>query len=358
VARATIRDVARLAGVSDGTVSNTLNRPHLVNPGTRDRVRQAMETVGYIPNAAARALRVGRTRTIGLVVLDFGNPFFAEVAAGAEQAANQTGADIALFHTGLGEHAREQRLLQRLAERRLDGLIITPNDIDHPLLDTIEQRGTPVVVLAREVPGRRRSAVRSDDFHGGVLAARHLLDSGHRRLAFAGWRHDERYQGATRTAAEAGATLLWTGTPGAGLTDGLIAGAHLTSLDPERRPTAVFCANDLIAAGVIQVATQNGWRIPYDLAVVGFDDTDLASAASAVELTSVRQSAAEIGAAAVRLVINEMNNADHTPEDVVFQPHLVVRESTVPTLAGDRCEDIFNPSASGASVALGDILGA
>lgn len=130
--RATIRDVARVAGVSDGTVSNTLNRPHLVTPETRDRVRQAMATVGYVPNAAARALRVGRTRTIGLVVLDVGNPFFAEVAAGAEQTAIEAGADIALFHTGLGEHTREQRLLHRLAERRLDGLIITPNDVDHP----------------------------------------------------------------------------------------------------------------------------------------------------------------------------------------------------------------------------------
>lgn len=158
--RATIRDVARVAGVSDGTVSNTLNRPHLVNPETRDRVRQAMETVGYVPNAAARALRVGRTRTIGLVVLDFGNPFFAEVAAGAEQAAVEAGADVALFQTGLGEHTREERLLQRLAERHLDGLIITPNNVEDPLLVTIEQRGTPVVVLAREVPGRRRSAVR------------------------------------------------------------------------------------------------------------------------------------------------------------------------------------------------------
>lgn len=327
--RATIRDVARVAGVSDGTVSNTLNRPHLVTPETRDRVRQAMATVGYVPNAAARALRVGRTRTIGLVVLDVGNPFFAEVAAGAEQTAIEAGADIALFHTGLGEHTREQRLLHRLAERRLDGLIITPNDVDHPLLDTIEQGGTPVVVLAREVRSGRRSAVRSDDFLGGVLAARHLLDNGHRRLAFAGWRHDERYQGATRTAAEAGATLSWLGTSGAGLADGLAAGRHLTGLDPHQRPTAVFCANDLIAAGVIQVATLSGLRIPDDLAVVGFDDTDIASAASAVELTSVRQPAADIGAAAVRVILDDTAGHRCPATDVVFEPYLMVRESSV-----------------------------
>ena len=288
-----------------------------------------MQTVGYVPNAAARALRVGRTRTIGLVVLDFGNPFFAEVAAGAEQAATEAGADIALFHTGLGEHAREQRLLHRIAERRLDGLIITPNDVDDALLDTIEQGGTPVVVLAREVPDRRRSAVRSDDFLGGVLAARHLLDGGHRRLAFAGWRHDERYQGALRTASEVGATLTWIGTPGAALTDGLIAGAHLTGLGPAVRPTAVFCANDLIAAGVVQVATRDGLGIPGDLAVVGFDDTDLASAASAVELTSVRQPAADIGAAAVRVVLDQLNDPGRPKRDVVFEPQLMIRESTL-----------------------------
>ncbi|MFV2114259.1 LacI family DNA-binding transcriptional regulator [Micromonospora sp. LOL_025] len=331
VARATIRDVARVAGVSDGTVSNTLNRPHLVSAETRERIRQAMETVGYVPNAAARALRVGRTRTIGLVVLDLGNPFFAEVAAGAEQAARGADADIALFHTGLGEHAREQRLLHRLAERCLDGLIITPNDVDHAMLDTIEHGGTPVVVLARAVSGRCRDAVRGDDFLGGVLAARHLLDNGHRQLAFAGWRHDERYQGARRTAVEAGATITWIGTPGAGLTDGLTAGNHLTSLDPDRRPTAVFCANDLIAAGVVQVVTGRGWRIPHDLAVVGFDDTDLASAASAVELTSVRQPAVDMGAAAVRLILDRMNDPHRAAEDVVFEPQLAIRESTTAT---------------------------
>ena len=328
MARATIRDVARVAGVSDGTVSNTLNRPHLVNAETRDRVRQAMQTVGYVPNAAARALRVGRSRTIGLVVLDFGNPFFADVATGVEQAAEQAGADVALFGTGTGRHDREQRLLQRLAERRLDALIITPNDVEHPLLATIEERGTPTVVLAREVPSRRRSAVRSDDLLGGELAARHLLDGGHRRLAFAGWRHDERYSGAARAAAEAGATLDWMGTATADIAGGLDVGARLAGLDERRRPTAVFCANDLIAAGLVQTATRGGLRVPQDLAVVGFDDTDLASAACAVELTSVHQPATEMGQAAVRLVLEEMNQPGRAAQDIVFEPRLVIRESS------------------------------
>ncbi|MEV6348769.1 LacI family DNA-binding transcriptional regulator [Actinoplanes sp. NPDC051851] len=329
MARATIRDVARVAGVSDGTVSNTLNRPHLVNAGTRERVLAAMAETGYVPNAAARALRVGRTRTIGLVVLDFGNPFFADVAGGAERTATAAGADVALFTTGLGRHEREDRLLRRLAERRLDGLIITPNDVDDPLLTTIEERGTPVVVLAREVPGRRRSAVRSDDLLGGELAARHLLDNGHRRLAFAGWRHDERYQGASRTASAAGATLTWMGTRADRIADGLTIGARIAELSPTDRPTAVFCANDLIATGLVQAVTHQGLRIPEDLAVVGFDDTDLASAAAAVELTSVHQPAAELGEAAVRLLLAEMTDPHQPHQDVVFRPELVIRESTV-----------------------------
>ena len=328
MARATIRDVARLAGVSDGTVSNTLNRPHLVNPETRARVQQAMETAGYVPNAAARALRVGRTRTIGLVVLDFGNPFFAEVAAGAERAATEAGADLALFNTGIGRHERERRLLQRLAERRLDGLIITPHDVHDPLLAVIEERGTPVVVLAREVPDRRRSAVRSDDLLGGELAARHLLDQGHRRLAFAGWRHDERYQGARAVTAAAGATLTWMGTDSDGIADGIAVGERLAALGGDDRPTAVFCANDLIATGLIQAVTQHGRHIPRDLAVAGFDDTELASAAAAVELTSVRQPAADLGAAAVRVVLDEMGDPGRAPQDIVFRPELVIREST------------------------------
>ncbi|MEU4559458.1 LacI family DNA-binding transcriptional regulator [Actinoplanes sp. NPDC023936] len=328
MARATIRDVARVAGVSDATVSNTVNRPHLVNPATQDRVRQAMETVGYVPNAAARALRVGRTRTLGLVVLDFGNPFFAEVAAGAEQAAVEAGAEVALFHTGLGENTREQRLLHRLAEWRLDGLVITPNDVDDPALTLIAERGTPVVVLAREVPSGRHSAVRSDDLLGGEIAARHLLDHGHRRLAFAGWRRDERYDGAARVAATADTTLEWLDTGNADIAGGRAVGARLAGLPSRRRPTAVFCANDLIAAGVIQQLTRYGLRVPDDLAVVGFDDTDLASAASAVELTSVRQPAAEIGRAAVQLVLDEVKDRNRRGRDMVFQPELVIREST------------------------------
>ncbi|MBB2940730.1 LacI family transcriptional regulator [Actinoplanes lutulentus] len=336
MARATIRDVARVAGVSDGTVSNTLNRPHLVNAETRERVQQAMAAVGYVPNAAARALRVGRSRTIGLVVLDFGNPFFAEVAAGAEQAATDAGADVALFNTGIGRHARESRLLHRLAERRLDGLIITPNDVDDPLLAVIEERGTPVVVLAREVPSRRRSAVRSDDVLGGELAARHLLENGHRHLAYAGWRHDERYIGAVHATGAAGARLTWIGTASDGFADGLAAGERLTALPAEDRPSAVFCANDLIATGLVQSVTHRGLRIPSDLAVVGFDDTELASAACAVGLTSVHQPAAEIGRAAVRLVLDEMNNPGRVAQDVVFAPELVVRESTGPIVSASR----------------------
>ncbi|XVV15095.1 LacI family DNA-binding transcriptional regulator [Actinoplanes sp. CA-131856] len=328
MARATIRDVARVAGVSDGTVSNTLNRPHLVNAETRERVMAAVAEVGYVPNAAARALRVGRTRAIGLVVLDFGNPFFAEVAGGAEQEATTVGAEVALFNTGIGRLEREKRLLHRLAESRLDGLVITPNDVDDPLLAIIEERGTPVVVLGREVPTRRRSAVRGDDLLGGELAARHLLELGHRRLGFAGWRHDERYLGAAATAAEVGATVTWMGTDSDGLADGLRIGARLAALPVGERPTAVFCANDLIAAGLVQSVTHQGWRIPRDLAVVGFDDTDLASAAAAVELTSVRQPAAELGQAAVRLVLDEANEPGRQPQDVVFRPQLVIREST------------------------------
>jgi LacI family transcriptional regulator len=327
--RATIRDVARVAGVSDGTVSNTLNRPHMVTDATRERVLAAMREVGYVPNAAARTLRVGRSRSIGLAVLSLGNPFFADVAVGVEEAAGAAGADVAFFHTGLGEQEREQRLLHRLVERRLDGLIITPQDVDDPLLHDLQERGTPVVVLAREVPSRKHSAVRGDDDLGGVLAARHLIETGHRRLAFAGWRHDERYQGATRTAQAAGATLAWMATTGAEITDGLDVGVRLAGLNAAQRPTAVFCANDLIAVGLVQAVTRQGLRIPGDLAVVGFDDTDLASAASAVELTSVHQPAIEMGRAAVRVLLQEMSGEATEHQDVVFAPTLVVRESSL-----------------------------
>ena len=327
MARATIRDVARVAKVSDGTVSNALHRPHTVSETTRQRVLRAVAEVGYVPNAAARALRAGRTKSFGLAVLGFGNPFFVAIANAAEAAALEAGGLIALFNTSR-DKGREERLLRRLGERHLDGLIITPLDVDDPLLDEIVARGTPVVVLLRQVRSRRHCAVRVDDYLAGALAARHLVERGHRRISYAGPVAEERHEGAAGVAREVGAAYAWVRTEGADVADGALVVAHLAGLPPADRPTAVFCENDILAVGVVQGARRAGLRVPEDLAVVGFDDTPLASAASAVGLTTLRQPAAEMARVAVELLVEEATCPHDVHRDVVFPPELVVRESS------------------------------
>ena len=328
--RATILDVARLAGVSDGTVSNVLNRPHLVRDSTRRSVLEAMQLVNFVPNAAARALRAGRTRSFGLAVLDLGNPFFADIAAGAEEIAHEAGALVSLFDTAL-DREREERLLHRLAEGHVDGLVITPGDVHDPLLDGLAANGLPVVVLAREVPDRRHCAVRTDYEEAGRLALTHLLELGHRRIAFVGPPHDERRAGALPLAEQAGVALQLVPTRSTGLPDGRAAGAALLAMHPDERPTAVFCMNDPIALGLLQIVTQERLAVPDDLAVVGCDGTDLVDAASAMSLTTIHQPALELGRRAMDLLLHDPE-AVRRHEDVVFRPTLVVRGSTDPAL--------------------------
>ena len=326
-ARSTVGDVARAAGVTPSTVSRTLNRPDRVSTETRERVLRAVEEVGYIPNAAARALRVGSSKAFGLVLLGFGNPFFVDIADAVEAAALEHGAVVALYSSGRDEQ-REQRLLQRLGERQLDGLIVTPLDVDDPLLDVLVARGTPVVVLLREVASGRHCSVRGDDVLGGRLAGQHLLDGGHRRLAYAGVVRTERYEGAAAVWERGRADFRWFQTVGADVEDGVGVVERLAAMPAAQRPTAVFCENDLIAVGVVQEARRIGLSVPEDLAVVGFDDTLLASAASAVGLTTVRQPGADMARAALALLLEEVEAGHERHREVLFKPELIVRASS------------------------------
>ncbi len=181
---ASVIDVAQRAGVSVGTVSNVLNRPDRVAPGTRDRVLAAIEELGFIRNEAARQLRAGRSRTIGLVVLDIGNPFFTDLAGGVESAAAEAGLSMILCNSGESIE-RENRNLNLLQEQRSFGVLITPVSSKMTRIDDIRRRGTPAVLVDRG-SGRNRCSVSVDDIVGGSLAVAHLLAIGHRRIAFVG----------------------------------------------------------------------------------------------------------------------------------------------------------------------------
>jgi LacI family transcriptional regulator len=332
---ASIKDVAAHAGVSVGTVSNVLNRPERVAEDTRNRVQAAIKALGFVRNEPARQLRAGRSRTIGLLVLDAANPFFADVSRGAEEAAAKAGLAVILCNSGQ-DAAKETSYLNLMAEQRVQGLLLTPVDADPIRLARLVERGMPVVLLDRRADGDGMCSVSVDDVSGGELALTHLLEIGHERVAFVGGpttiaQVKDRRAGARNALTRAGRdpdSLLCIDTASMTVAAGREAGERLGGLPASRRPTAVFCANDLLALGLLQELIRQGLDVPNDIAIVGYDDIEFAGAA-AVPLTSVRQPRHLLGKAAAELLLEETQNpAGHVHRQIEFEPDLVVRAST------------------------------
>ncbi|MFI7642115.1 LacI family DNA-binding transcriptional regulator [Nonomuraea sp. NPDC049400] len=328
-----IKEVARLAGVSVGTVSNVLNRPEMVAPDTRLRVRAAIARLGYVRNGSARQLRAGRSRTIGVVALDLANPFFIDVLRGVETAAHDAGLTVMVFNSNK-DAEREAGLLETFEEQRPLGVLITPvNDPgEEERLSRLVSRGIPVVRFDSSAPHQHGCAVAVDDMLGGRLAGRHLLERGHRHIAFAGGPFTvrqvrQRHDGLAAVLGRAG-KLTVIPLPDLTVATGRATGQEIAALPPADRPTAVFCANDLVAIGVLQEMTQRGLRVPDDLAILGYDDIDFAAAA-AVPLSSIRQPREQLGHTAALMLLEEANEPDaHEHCQVIFQPDLVARAST------------------------------
>jgi LacI family transcriptional regulator len=327
-----IQEVARHAGVAVGTVSNVLNRPEVVAENTRRRVLDAIEELGFVRNESARQLRTGRSRTLGLVVLDVANPFFTDVARGVETLADEVGSVVMLCNSN-EDAERESRHLELLLEQRAQGVLITPVDGGNPRIERLIDHGVPVVLVDRGSGRSNRCSVAVNDVLGGRIAVEHLLERGHRRIAFVGGpasipQVSDRHTGSEEVAAAAGAEIVVVETHSLQVAEGRRAGRHVAELPADQRPTAVFCANDLLALGVLQEMTRQHLRVPEDVAIVGYDDIDFASAA-AVPLSSVRQPREQLGRTAAQLLIEEVTDGErHRHRQVVFEPELVVRESS------------------------------
>ncbi|HEY7324470.1 MAG TPA: LacI family DNA-binding transcriptional regulator [Streptosporangiaceae bacterium] len=329
-----IREVAAEAGVSVGTVSNVLNRPELVAKQTRDRVNAAIRKLGFVRNESARQLRAGRSRTIGLVVLDVANPFFTDLARGVEDAVSKAGLAVILCNSDEQED-KEQRYLELLEEHRVQGVLITPVGAAANL-ERLQRRGTPVVLLDSRASSHGQCSVAVDDVLGGDLAVTHLIENGHEQIAYISGppairQVADRHEGALRALSRAGRpkdSLLVIETSALNVASGMWAGAAIVEMPATSRPTAVFCANDLMALGVLQEMTRNRVRVPEDISIVGYDDIEFAAAA-AVPLTSVRQPRSELGRTAARLLLEEADDAQHHQHrQVIFEPELVIRQST------------------------------
>lgn len=335
--RASVKDVAAAAGVSIGTVSNVLNHPDRVSDATRLRVEAAVADLGFVRNESARSLRAGKSRTLAYVMLDTRNPFFTDVAKGIEATAQAAGISLFLCDTD-GQDEREVSYLDLLVEQRVHGILITPVDPSHHRLRAAAMSGTPLVVVDRIVDSLDLCSVGVDDVLGGRLAIEHLIDVGHRRLALVGGpmkigQVRDRFAGAQEAARQAGLNerdIVTITTKTLSVSEGRAAGERLTGMPAARRPTAAFCANDLLALGLLQQTISTGRGVPEDLAIVGYDDIEFAAAA-AVPLTSVRQPREQLGQKAAQLLLDEHDRAEHEHERVVFEPELIARASTRPT---------------------------
>jgi LacI family transcriptional regulator len=327
----TMREVAEKAQVSPTTVSHVINNTRFVSEDVRDRVLAVMKELGYRPNALARSLRRGITFTIGLILPDSANPFFAEVGRSIEESAFQYGYNVILCNTE-GSYDREQIYVDLLIEKQVDGLIFVAAGDQSESLRSLLEEDVLVVLIDRRVPGIDVDVVLSDNRQGGYLATRHLIDLGHSRIAcLAGPSNvtpsSERVTGYLQALREAGLApdekLIVSGNFRA--ESGFQIIQDLLRL-PEP-PTAVFASNDLMAIGAMRAAAQNGLRVPEDISIVGFDDIELASYVIPA-LTTVRQPKSEMGKAAVELLIRQTKTGKGSADYTMLENKLIIRDST------------------------------
>jgi LacI family transcriptional regulator len=325
-----LRDVAKAAKVSIGTVSNVLNRPEVVSPSTLSRVQSTIKDLGFVPNGVARQLRSGYSRTLGLVVPDVGNPFFTEVARGVEDAARKR--DYAVFLCNSDESLeKEDRYINVLIEQHVRGVLITPADIKADRIDALRARGICVTLLDRELKGENQCSVSVDDVHGGQIAVEYLASLGHKRIAWVRGPEKipqvaDRGEGVAKAAKLVNVEIDHIEVPLMNTANGEEAVNNLLAL--KSLPTAVFCANDLLALGVMRGLLNNGIQIPDQVAVLGYDDIQFAPSA-VVPLSSISQPAYQIGVTAADLILSECeSDGDHVHQQIKFQPRLIERASS------------------------------
>ncbi|HWH26201.1 MAG TPA: LacI family DNA-binding transcriptional regulator [Pseudolysinimonas sp.] len=329
-----VTDVAVRAGVSVGTVSNVLNRPDKVSARRLELVNQAIAELGFVRNDAARQLRAGSSRAIGLVILDVRNPFFTELLRGAEAAADEHGSAILLGNSDQ-DPGRESFYLDLFEEQRVRGVLLSPIGDVRDRMTRLRARGIPAVLVDRRVDDAGASSVSVDDVAGGRMAVEHLLEQGRRRIAFVGGplslqQVADRLEGARQAIqTTTDAMLEVIECPQLTILDGRAVGNAIVARRARDMPDAVFAANDLVALGLVQsFVMTRGLAVPDDVAVIGYDDIDFASSA-VVPISSVRQPTELIGRTAVEMIIEQIDDETAVVRDVVYQPELVVRQSTI-----------------------------
>jgi LacI family transcriptional regulator, galactose operon repressor len=328
--RTTVKDIARHAGVSPATVSLVIRNSPLVAAETRERVRSSLDELGYVYDRAAANLRTRMTYTIGLIVCEITNPFYAELTAGIDDRLDRAGWVAFLANTAESP-ARQDRFIARMREHRVDGLLLAPAEgTDPQIIDEFKRYGLPVVQMLRRLGRRNADHVGADFRLGMTMAAEHLIRLGHKRIAFVGGAR--RISPARDRANAFRETLTRYGLPAGRIVnclptreDGAQAVSALFNSKPTD-PTAIVCHNDLCALGVMLGLADRGLTAGQDVAVIGFDN--IAEAAlHRPALTTVAIGARQIGEEAASLLLRRIKNPDGAVESIVLPPKLIVRAS-------------------------------
>ena len=326
-------EVARAACVSSATVSYVVNNgPRPVAPETRKKVLEAIQQLGYKPNAMARNLRLQHSTMIGLIVPDIHNPYFAEVARGVEQMASENGLTMMLCHSDYKLEG-ELHYVEILQAERSAGVIWFPATNSPEPAEKLAGYGVPLVILDRFTPSVHVPYVVADNFHGGYLATKHLIDLGHHTIGCI-TRPMELYHSSERMRGfrmamkdnqiDIDESLVVSG--GFRLEDGLNATKHL--MKNPVHPTGIFAYNDFMAIGALRAACELGINVPEDLSIVGFDDIPQA-AFTCPALTTISQPKLEMGRKGVSLLLEEISDPTRTSNPIPPLPvKLIIREST------------------------------
>lgn len=324
--------MALAAGVSVGTVSHVLNRPELVSESTRSAVESAIVQLGYVPNHAARQLKVGNSDLIGFLYPNPLNPFYNSLAQGVLQQAERSGLHV-FGATSLDSPERRRRYLTLFEQQRARGVIVSPRTTHLDAERAIADRGMPVVLVSAQDASGTLCSVSSDNVLGGRMVGEHLISAGRKRIVVisqtqlaAGLQRFAGVQQIASTHRDVVVSLMTVRDATAAA--GRAATRQILALPPAERPDAILACSDLLAVGVLhELVRDSKFQVPHDIAVVGYDDLDFAADA-VIPLTSVDQHATRLGEIAVNLLEEELTQSDHQHRDVVLKPVLVVRESS------------------------------
>ncbi|ARC93631.1 transcriptional repressor PurR [Vibrio coralliilyticus] len=328
---ATMKDIARFAGVSTSTVSHVINKSRYVSEEISERVNKAAQELNYTPSALARSLKINRTKTIGMLVTTSTNPFFGEVVKGVERSCYQQGYNLILCNTE-GDNERMRESINTLLQKRVDGLILMCSSLEGERIDVFEKYpDIPVVVMDWGPMLFTSDKIQDNSLRGGYIAAKHLIESGHKDIGcitgpLVKHQAQMRYEGYKRALIEADLEFNpnWIIESDFECEGGYDAFNKMHAKGP--LPSSIFVCNDMMSMGVINAANEKGIRVPQDLSIIGYDDIQISKFMTPA-LTTIHQPKYRLGKAAVEALLKKLDGGETEPQVVQLEPTLIERKT-------------------------------